>query len=488
MPSTEARETEPLLADSAQRLHDETDIGILERRSSKSDTTDWKYEAYYIVSNSAQLSGTYLLSYFSSLLVVLVVSRLGRDELASVSLATTTMNILGFSIFEGLATALDTLCSQAYGAGNLQHVGLHTQRMVLFLLLTSLPIAAIWICSPWILPALIPQKQLAPLAGTFLRWNLVGVPGHILFEAGKRFVQAQGDFTAALIVSIICAPINVGVQWLFVFKLEGNVAGAALANAFTNDLRPILLLLYILFITPERLKCWQRPSMEVFRDWSPMVWLSIPGALMCICEWGAFEILVFSTSYLGTAHLAAQTLLATTINVVFHVPFAAGVAVSTRIGNLVGAEALSLARSLPKLYALLYAVIALCEMAILLAVRSVVAEVLTTDPRVAELVTNTMPVAAIFTIFDATTQCTGGILRGLGRQAIGAWVMSLVNYCYAVPFALFLELDSPHLGLSGVWIALMTSQTIATVAQGVILRLIDWRKCMTEAKKREVEH
>ena len=136
MPSPEARETEPLLAESAQRLHDETDIGTLERRSSKSDTIDWKYEAYYIVSNSAQLSGTYLLSYFSSLLVVLVVSRLGRDELASVSLATTTMNILGFSIFEGLATALDTLCSQAYGAGKLQHVGLHTQRMILFLLLT----------------------------------------------------------------------------------------------------------------------------------------------------------------------------------------------------------------------------------------------------------------------------------------------------------------------------------------------------------------
>ena len=129
MSSSEAQETEPLLADSAQRLQDETDIGILERRSSKSDTIDWKYEAHYIVSNSAQLSGTYLLSYFSSLLVVLVVSRLGRDELASVSLATTTMNILGFSIFEGLATALDTLCSQAYGAGNLQHVGLHTQRM-----------------------------------------------------------------------------------------------------------------------------------------------------------------------------------------------------------------------------------------------------------------------------------------------------------------------------------------------------------------------
>jgi len=95
-------------------------------------------------------------------------------------------------------------------------VGLHTQRMILFLLLVATPIGAIWICSPWILGAIVPQKNLAVLAGSFLRVSLIGVPGYAVFEAGKRFVQAQGNFTAALVVLVVCASVNLFLNWLFV--------------------------------------------------------------------------------------------------------------------------------------------------------------------------------------------------------------------------------------------------------------------------------
>jgi Na+-driven multidrug efflux pump len=179
--------------------------------------TTWKAESKLILRYSTPLIGTYLLQYFYNLVIILVVSHLGTDELAAVSLGITTMNIVGFAVFEGMATSLDTLCAQAYGSGNMKLVGLHMQRMILFLLLVATPIGAIWICSPWILGAIVPQKNLAILAGSFLRISLIGVPGYAIFEAGKRFVQAQGNFTASLVVLIICAPINLLLNWLFVF-------------------------------------------------------------------------------------------------------------------------------------------------------------------------------------------------------------------------------------------------------------------------------
>ena len=176
----------------------------------------FKSELALIVKYSTPLIGTYLLQYSYNLIIILVVSRLGTDELAAVSLGLTTMNIVGFAIFEGMATSLDTLCAQAYGSGNLKLVGLHMQRMTLFLLLVATPIGVLWICSPWILGAIVPQKELAVMAGSFLRISLVGIPGYAIFEAGKRFVQAQGNFTASLVVLLICAPINLGLNWLFV--------------------------------------------------------------------------------------------------------------------------------------------------------------------------------------------------------------------------------------------------------------------------------
>jgi MATE family multidrug resistance protein len=81
----------------------------------------------------------------------------------------------------------------------------------------TIPIGIIWICSPWILEALVPEKELAQLAGIYLRVYLMGMPGYATFEAGKRLVQAQGDFTGSMVVLLICAPLNVFLNWLFVF-------------------------------------------------------------------------------------------------------------------------------------------------------------------------------------------------------------------------------------------------------------------------------
>lgn len=40
-----------------------------------------------------------------------------------------------------------------------------------------------------------------------------------------------------------------------------------------------------------------------------MIRLSAAGVIATLAEWGAFEILTLSTSYISTEHLAAQTIL-----------------------------------------------------------------------------------------------------------------------------------------------------------------------------------
>jgi multidrug resistance protein, MATE family len=137
-------ESEPLLRQvdpdttSAANVED-----LIDAKTDPDVAVRWGHETRILVTNSAQLSGAYLLQYFYNLVIILVVSRLGRDELAAVSVGITTMNITGFAIFEGLATSLDTLCSQAFGSGKLKHVGLHMQRMILLLFLVATPVGAI---------------------------------------------------------------------------------------------------------------------------------------------------------------------------------------------------------------------------------------------------------------------------------------------------------------------------------------------------------
>ena len=67
-------------------------------------------------------------------------------------------SITGLAIYEGLATSLDTLTSQAYGAGKKHLVGLHVQRMIALTLLVTIPIGAIWIRSRRKLPSALRMR------------------------------------------------------------------------------------------------------------------------------------------------------------------------------------------------------------------------------------------------------------------------------------------------------------------------------------------
>ncbi|KAJ9642866.1 hypothetical protein H2199_004387 [Coniosporium tulheliwenetii] len=326
--------------------------------------TTWKTESQLLVGYSAPLICTYLLQYFYNLVIILVVSHLGTDELAAVSLGITTMNITGFAVFEGMATSLDTLCAQAYGS--------------------------------------------------------------------------------------------------------------------------VLLLLYIRFAAPWTLQCWPGFTSAAFRNWSSMVKLSFAGAIMTMCEWFAFEILNLSTAYISTAHLAAQSLLSTACVLVWHVPFSASVAVSTRIGHLVGSGALDAARKATSTYAVIFALIGLVDAALFVfALREIFLPFFIEDDRVRVLVEGALPYLAAFQFVDATACCCHGIMRGLGRQAIGGWVIFSVNYAFAVPLALYLELGPPKLELNGMWIALGSGSALLTVAEALVTKWMSWQRAVEDARKRE---
>jgi multidrug resistance protein, MATE family len=179
--------------------------------------TTWKREAQVIGNYWLPLMVAFLLQYSLTLASILAVGRLGKAELGAVSLAGMTSQITGYAIFQGLATSLDTLCAQAYGSGHLKLVGLQMQRMVYFLLLVSVPIGVLWAFADRILLSIVPEQDVAILAGKYLKVIILGLPGYALFESGKRYVQAQGLFTGPLYVLLIISPLNAFLNWFLVW-------------------------------------------------------------------------------------------------------------------------------------------------------------------------------------------------------------------------------------------------------------------------------
>lgn len=179
----------------------------------------WKGEAKIISKSAAPLTLAFLLQSSLQFTSTICVGHIGTTELGAVALGAMTATITGYSVFIGLATSLDTLCAQAYGSGNHSLLGLHVQRMILLLFTVAIPIACVWLSGTHILLSLLPHEQteIAHLAGRYLKIVILGLPGYALFESGKRYVQAQGNFKGTMFVLCVVAPINVVLHWLFVW-------------------------------------------------------------------------------------------------------------------------------------------------------------------------------------------------------------------------------------------------------------------------------
>lgn len=81
-------------------------------------------------------------------------------------------NVSAWSVAFGTATALDTLCSQAWtGARDKTLVGVHLQRALVILSLMFIPIAIVWWNATHILLALNQEHDLAYLAGNICLHN-----------------------------------------------------------------------------------------------------------------------------------------------------------------------------------------------------------------------------------------------------------------------------------------------------------------------------
>lgn len=442
-------------------------------------------ETKVLMRYSGPLIVTFLLQYSLTVASVFSVGRLGSVELAAVSLSSMTANISGYAIIQGVSTCLDTLCAQAYGRKDYNTVGLHFIRCTYLLMLLYVPMFILWVFgSEAILLLLVgsDKSDLVRFASQYLQVLAFGIPGFIIFENLKHFLQSQGIFHASTYVLLFCAPLNALMNYVLVWdkRVGLGFVGAPLSVVITNWVMCFLLLGYTVYVNGYQ--CLPKQSLlhgSYFRNWQRMIKLSIPGVLMVEAEWLAFEIITFTASTFGTDALAAQSIVSTTCVLLYQVPFALSIAALTRIAWYIGAAAknASLIAAKTAMYCAL--VLGCLNALVLYKFRVFFASLYTSDESVIKLASEMLIIGAIYQINDFLACITGGILRGQGRQHIGG-IMNLVSYyCVALPFAFLLAFHF-DMKLFGLWIGMIIGLLFVSVFQTYFVITSDWDHIILE--------
>lgn len=442
-------------------------------------------ELLYVLRSSIPVIVAFFLQYSITVTSIFSVGRLGQNELASVSLAAITFNV-SVSVFNGMATCLDTFCPQAFGSGNYPLVGLYFKRCSAMILVVSIPILVFWYYSATVLSYVVPEKELLLLAQTYLRCVSIGVPAYILFETGKRFLQAQGIYKAGQYCLIIVFPINILSNYLLVWSEPFGLGyiGGPISAALSYWLMCIFLFAYIIFINGK--KCWGEDSFKDvfnFNEWKRMASYAMNGTAMLLSEFIAFEILTLSASKFGTTSLAAQSICSTLATLAFQVPFGVSVALSTRIGYHVGSENMSAVKLMNKVAYSLALTLGVMMSSLLVCFHTRIPRIFINDASVVEVASQIVKILGVNQFFDCPNVILAGSLRGQGRQHIGSVLNLISYYIFAVPVALILAFTF-LLKLQGLWIGIGIGIVILSLCELYFIYYSNWDKIVNDSKKR----
>lgn len=282
-------------------------------------------------------------------------------------------------------------------------------------------------------------------------------------------------------VLLITSPLNALLNYLFIHTFGIGLYGAPLATGLSYWLSFLLLVAYTVLVRGR--ECWGGLApRRALQHLAPFSRLALMGVVHVGTEWWAFEVVALAAGRLGTIPLAAQSVIMTADQVINTVPFGLGVAASARLGNLLGAQRPADARRAAHCAAVLSAALGAAILAALMAGKDGFGRLFNDDDRVVRLVAEVMPFVALFQIADGLNGSCGGVLRGMGRQWVGALVNIVSYYCGALPGGIYLAFHG--WGLAGLWVGQCVALYLVGALEWVIVGMSRWEKECERALQR----
>lgn len=436
---------------------------------------------------------TYFMEFLPGIVNIILVGHIDSPEtddyLGGASLAVMYVNLTGLSIGFGLATAMDTLCSQAFGAKRTKLMGVYLQTGILVLGIAFIGVFfANYYCTR-ILLLLKQPPRVAELAGDFAKCMLPGIPFLYLYELLKKILQAQNIANPMLVVAILSNIVNVAVGYQLVYYSDYGYLGAAIARTVSNISFPLLLMPYLYFsgITSS---FWNGVDLKkAWKGVGEFVSLGVSGMLMMCFEWWAFELIALLSGWLPNAveDIAANAILLNISASTFMLYLGFSVAGNVRIGNALGAGQPDRAKVASFLSIGLSFISAFVMAFLLLQFRHQIPLIFTSDPHITDLTSSLIVVAAVFQLADAINAGIQGSFRGCGKQALGAKLNFIAYYVVGIPCGAVLAFLGQY-DLTGLWVGMTCGLFAISIMGSVMLCFTNWVQLAIEAQQRATSH
>ncbi|KAK1554467.1 hypothetical protein Q3G72_012548 [Acer saccharum] len=426
-----------------------------------------------------------LLSVYSMNVVIQVVGgHLGDVQLAAISIANSVIVGFNFSLLLGMASALDTLCGQAFGAERLHMLGIYVQRSWIVLLMCCTLLLPTYVLATPILKFLGQTDEVAELSGVVAQWM---IPAHFSFAflfPLQTFLQCQLKNRIIACVFPMGLVVNIFTSWLFVHVLDYGIVGASIA--FDISWWFSVLGLFVYSTCGGCPLTWSGFSMHAFSGLWEFVKLSAAsGVMLCLENW-YYRILILMTGNLKNATLAvdALSICMSISGWEMMIPLAFLAATGVRVANELGAGNGKAAKFATVVAVAESAAIGLFFSLLILILRDKVALLFTSSDDVLQEVDKLSYLLALSILFNSIQPVLSGVAVGSGWQASVAYVNLGCYYVIGLPLGILMGWVF-NLGVMGIWGGMILGGTaVQTIILAIITIRCDWENEGRKASQR----
>jgi MATE family multidrug resistance protein len=396
---------------------------------------------------------------------VVMLGRLGKAALASAALGNTVF-FFTWLVGCGPVAAVAPLIAHILGANPKDRAGVRNAVRMGFwsVLILSVPLIALLLCTRPILLLLGQQPELAAGAGKFTAMLCWGLPFSLGYQVLRNFSAALSRPKASMWVMAIGILFNAAGDYALIFGHFGlprlGIIGAGLASASSYAFG-FLAMAVVVHLIPElaKFRVFRRFHRPHFRTLIEVFRLGMPIGLTMIFEAMLFNAATLIMGTFGTASVAAHQIALNVPSITFMVPLGIGMAATIRVGLAAGAGDGEAVRRAGYSALLMGAgFMTLTGVALWLFPGEIASLYFADDARNADVIALAavfLRVAAAFQIFDGLQVVGAMSLRGLKDAHMPMWIAGLSYWLGGFPVCLWLAFARHMHGL-GIWIGLAT--------------------------------
>ncbi|MBU2470235.1 MAG: MATE family efflux transporter [Proteobacteria bacterium] len=387
-------------------------------------------------------------------------------------------SFLSLCFFMGVVSYVNVFVAQYVGAGAPQRVGASLWQGIYFSLAAALFLAALYFIAGPLFELAGHHPEVRRLEVVYFRILTLGAGTVVLATTLSCFYSGRGLTLPVMLINLAGAGLNIPLDYVLINGVgpfpEMGIAGAGVATVVSQALVLVLFALAVFRRRNDRIfavrRAWAWDSTLMRR----MLRYGLPGGVQFFLDILVFTFFVFMVGRLGLAELAATNIVIA-INTLSFMPMVGmSVAVSTLVGQAIGAgrpsggvEATTSTLHIALVYMGLIALAFLLFPRELLSFFETDGAPAAAQAQMVELGVELLRFVAVYSMFDAMALVYMGSLKGAGDIYFVMWSMALV--CVGLVIApLLVGVEAMGLGLYFIWGCV----TLYVVILGLVFR---WR-------------